>query len=241
MWSARTSSCLVIPTLVYMHEQRRAQKNNLRVFGPDVPPRFVFSGVFGFRAFLKVERREGGGEGRGRYLHLCMFDCLSVVCFVFSLRVCICCCICMFVCARLCFLYLYFCARASELVFVFKRLRARARRVNLRDATPIVQSRPARKSNNQTQTDKRTTNGLFFPFRELVWPLETQDGIFCDTHMKGRLRRSPYNSDAVQSPVLCCPRTLQKSSHMTNQPNVRNNTTIARMRHGFRCSGHISM
>ena len=30
----------------------RKKKNNLRVFGPNSPPRFVFSGVLGFRTFV---------------------------------------------------------------------------------------------------------------------------------------------------------------------------------------------
>ena len=70
--------------------------------------------------------------------------------------------------------FVFSCARVSEFVFVCVCVFARvsifivvflgvivgggpARRVNARDAPPIVQSRPARKGNKQTQNDKRKT------------------------------------------------------------------------------------
>ena len=61
-------------------------------------------------------------------------------------------------CARtFLFCILSVCARVSVLVFVFVGVilgGCPARRVNPGDATPIVQSRPARKGDKQTQTDK---------------------------------------------------------------------------------------
>ena len=97
-------------------------------------------------------------------------------------------CMCVFVRARLCIWYLYF-------VGVIFRW-GPTRRVNPRDVTPIVQSRPARKGNKRTQTDKGTTISqkrnpvdFFFPFRELAWPNHahspTQSSWFTRRNMLG--------------------------------------------------------
>ena len=78
------------------------------------------------------------------------FVCLSFLQFLY-----------LFFCARtFLFCILSVCARVSVLVFVFVGVilgGCPARRVNPGDATPIVQSRPARKGDKQTQTHKRTT------------------------------------------------------------------------------------
>ena len=70
--------------------------------------------------------------------------------------------------------------------------------------------------------------------------LEIQEGMCSVIHLFARLTRSPCSSEAVQSPVLRAVRAhSHKGLHMTNPPNVRNKITIARMRHGFRCSVKI--
>ena len=160
IWNARTSSCLVIPTLLYCTNVLAHKKQPSRIW-PERTPRFVFSGVFGFCAFW--------------WWRICIcFDLYFCILrsYFASFIFCACCCV-RFFCARASLCNCFFCARANVCIFAF--VGGPASRVNPGDATPIVQSRPACKSNKQTQTGKRGTstqrkNSVDFSFPSAVGP-----------------------------------------------------------------------
>ena len=135
-------------------------------------------------------------------------------------------------------MYVFSCARVSVWMFCICGVilgggPPSARHLKLGDATPIVQSRPARKGNKQTQTDKRTNitqkrNAVDSSSPFVSWPGQT-------VHTGGQSVQGQLGGSAKPS-TPCSPCTLKKSLHMTNQPHIRNNSSIARVRHVFRCS-----
>ena len=67
--NARTSSCLAIPTYLYLRKKPASKKKHFRVIGPKVLTRLVFPGIYGFRAFFfffgERRMREGWEAGEG--------------------------------------------------------------------------------------------------------------------------------------------------------------------------------
>ena len=101
IWKARTSSCLAIPTFLYLHKQARARKKQPSCNWPERLPTVVFSGVLGFGPFV----------------------------FVFCIFNCICCCMFVFVRPVWVFLivFVFSFARVSELIFFYVCVCVRAR------------------------------------------------------------------------------------------------------------------
>ena len=202
---------------------RPARKKQPSCTWPERPARFVFSDVFGFRAFFG---RGGSGGGRERWERRGGKECVFVLFSCVSLCVCLFFfCIWIFVRARLC---IYVCICGCKCVCGLVRF------VNPGDATPIVQSRPARQSYKQSQTDIRRNitqnrNPVDFSFHSWVGPaqscaqvgsaqhilLEIQDGIRCDNPCVRMVNRTPLQlggSAKRCNPCTVCTWQNQKRS-----------------------------
>ena len=156
------------------------------------------------------------------------------------------------------FLYLlkcFFCARASVFNFcMFGCLLVGP--AEPRDATPIVQSRHARKSNTQSQTNQRRTttqkrNPVDFSFlrpnlahrwaAHNMFPLRYKTE-FAVIPIFTKVNPRPLQLEGSAKPSNpCSPCTFQKGFHMTNQPNARYKSYNRTKTQGFRCSVYIKI